>query len=495
LSICIIAASILPANAFSQSFLSQYKGLPYPTALSGGTTENSGTTANCGTAAAQTFSYDPFGNIDYSGSPYSFQPTYSPATNRMTSLGGYAPTYDPNGNLTNDSVTAFTWDANGNAISVNGVAVTYDALGRMAEQNSSGATSQIVYGPTGGKLALMNAQALETAFVGLPGHGTAVFTSGALNHYRHSDWLGSARLTSSTSQTVLSTSAYTPFGDPYAQSGASDLSFTGQNQDTSSGIYDFSAREYNPEGRWPSPDPSGLMYADPTHPQSLNLYAYVQNNPLLNVDPTGLALLVSCTDGTDTVTSIDVTITNPDGSSTTKTYFNVTAGEQKCTVFDNGSGLIPPLKRATFNLPALAPSNPTQPGKQSKSACNAQRVANAIPGATLTGNNTFQGGHEEYGIQVSGADLAGAGFSFYSSPFGNGNGYRTPFTGGHVNGQPGNITVPYAYGETFAGQAHFDVGNASSGFGGFAEHSFVDVLLGTLFGWIPGLHNFLDPGC
>ena len=113
----------------------------------------------------------------------------------------------------------------------------------------------------------------------------------------------------------------------------------------------------------------------------------------------------------------------------------------------------------------------------------------------MTGNNTFQGGHEEFGIQVSGADLAGSGFSFYSSPFGNGNGYRTPFSGAHVNGQPGNISIQYAYGETFAGQAHFDVGNASSGFGGFAEHSFVDVLLGTLFGWIPGLHNFLDPGC
>jgi hypothetical protein len=73
----------------------------------------------------------------------------------------------------------------------------------------------------------------------------------------------------------------------------------------------------------------------------------------------------------------------------------------------------------------VAPNNPAQPGKQPKSACNAQRVANAIPGATLTGNNTFQGGHEEYGIQVSGADLSGAGFSFYSSPFGNGNGYRS----------------------------------------------------------------------
>ncbi len=32
------------------------------------------TSGNCGSAAAQTFSYDPFSNIDKSGSPYSFQP-------------------------------------------------------------------------------------------------------------------------------------------------------------------------------------------------------------------------------------------------------------------------------------------------------------------------------------------------------------------------------------------------------------------------------------
>jgi hypothetical protein len=29
LSLCLIAASVLPATAFSQSFLSQYEGLPY----------------------------------------------------------------------------------------------------------------------------------------------------------------------------------------------------------------------------------------------------------------------------------------------------------------------------------------------------------------------------------------------------------------------------------------------------------------------------------
>jgi len=56
-----------------------------------------------------------------------------------------------------------------------------------------------------------------------------------------------------------------------------------------SGLYDFPAREYNPlEGRWPSPDPAGIDSANPTDPQTLNLYSYVRDNPLSMVDPTGL---------------------------------------------------------------------------------------------------------------------------------------------------------------------------------------------------------------
>jgi hypothetical protein len=55
--------------------------------------------ANCASAAAQTFAFDPFGNINKSGSPYSFQPTYSTSTNRMTALGSFAPTYDSNGTI------------------------------------------------------------------------------------------------------------------------------------------------------------------------------------------------------------------------------------------------------------------------------------------------------------------------------------------------------------------------------------------------------------
>jgi hypothetical protein len=51
----------------------------------------------------------------------------------------------------------------------------------------------------------------------------------------------------------------------------------------------------NNTGRFMSPDSSGLAFADPTNPQSLNLYGYGLNNPLTNVDPSGL----SCVTGDD----------------------------------------------------------------------------------------------------------------------------------------------------------------------------------------------------
>jgi len=244
--------------------------------------------ANCGAAASQTFSFDPFGNISKSGSPYQFQPTYNSATNRFATIPGTTPSYDSNGNVSSDGSHTYAWDANGNSTSIDGVSLTFDALDRLVEQNRSGSYTQIVYGPTGGKLALMSGQTLQKAFIPLPGQATAVYTSSGLDHYRHSDWLGSARLTSSPSRTVVSTTAYAPFGEPYAQSGTADLSFTGMNPDTVSSDYDFLAREYSIQGRWPSPDPAGLAAVNPANPQSWNRYSYVINNPLALVDPLGL---------------------------------------------------------------------------------------------------------------------------------------------------------------------------------------------------------------
>src|SRR5271170_1956699 len=64
---------------------------------------------------------------------------------------------------------------------------------------------------------------------------------------------------------------------------------TGKERDTESGLDYFGARYYaSTMGRFMGPDPSGLVFASFANPQSLNLYSYAQNNPLIYTDPTGL---------------------------------------------------------------------------------------------------------------------------------------------------------------------------------------------------------------
>jgi len=262
-------------------------------------------TVDCGsTIWKQNFTYDPYGNITKAavGTGVSFASTYSAttaATNRLTQIGTLVPTYDGQGNLTYDTVHSYSWDADGKMLSVDSTAVnlTYDALGRMVEQNRGGVYTEIVYSPTGQKLALMNGSTVSKALVPLPGGGTAVYASGTTGplFYRHSDWLGSSRLATTQSRTKYFDVSYAPFGENYKDSGTADYSFTGQNQDTMSQYYDFLFREYSQvEGRWLSPDPAGMAAVNPANPQSWNRYAYVMNAPLLLTDPLGLKTPKPC---------------------------------------------------------------------------------------------------------------------------------------------------------------------------------------------------------
>src|SRR5579864_7227706 len=148
----------------------------------------------------------------------------------------------------------------------------------MVEQNNNGAYTQIVYSPAGGKLALMNGQTLSKAFIPLPAGSQAVYLATGLTFYRHGDWLGSSRFASTPVRGCYYDLAYAPFGEDFAHTtqfpcakDPVDLDFTGQNQDTVSGMYDFLYREYAPtHGRWISPDPAGRGAVDPMNPQTWN---------------------------------------------------------------------------------------------------------------------------------------------------------------------------------------------------------------------------------
>src|SRR6185437_9204258 len=98
---------------------------------------------------------------------------------------------------------------------------------------------------------------------------------------------------------VCETIVNTPFGDGQAASGScsdsSPMHFTGKQRDTETNLDDFGARYFTSAmGRWVTPDwsarPSAEQYADLSNPQSLNLYAYVNNNPTTHVDADGHAV-------------------------------------------------------------------------------------------------------------------------------------------------------------------------------------------------------------
>lgn len=240
----------------------------------------------CGSVWSQTFTYDPFGNVTKSGS-ISWQPGYNGSNNQYTLAG---TSYDSDGNLLNDTFHAYTWNAYGRPTTIDSITRTYDAFDRIVEQNLSGTFYQTVYDPTGGKLGVFNGSTIQQLYVPLPGGAAAEYYSWGLSNYRHSDWVGSDRLESSASNhSILGDNAYAPFGEPYAQTGNGEISFTGQNKDTVWLQYDFLFRQYDPkQGRWISPDPAGLSAADPGNPQSWNRYSYVEDSPLSAVDPTGL---------------------------------------------------------------------------------------------------------------------------------------------------------------------------------------------------------------
>ena len=243
--------------------------------------------ANCGSVWSQTFSYDAFGNIAKSGSA-TFAAGYNSSTNRISSVGGFTPTYDANGNTLTDPAHSYSWDSVGKPVTIDNVNLTYDALGRMAEQNRSGAYTQFVYGPHGGKLGIYNGQTLQKGMIQLPGGALAVYGPSGILYYGHADHLGSIRVGSTSARAISFDLAYAPFGETYAISGSTDPSFTGMRQDSVTGLFDFPAREYSNEGRWHSPDPAGVSSFQLTDPQSLNRYAYARNTPLSIVDPTGM---------------------------------------------------------------------------------------------------------------------------------------------------------------------------------------------------------------
>jgi RHS repeat-associated protein len=261
-----------------------------------------------------TYTYDDFGHVSTSSKTgQSFNWKYDPAGNRWQQnapQGGPAPqyvmdannhisasdgvTYDAAGNVSNDGFHSYAYDAEGRLLTVDTTAgsYVYDAFGRRVRTTVNSQAEDFVYD--------QNGRAIDQ-FVGSSGgwwrgevYGAGMHLATYTNsttYFDHSDWLGTIRAHSNTMGASVETCASLAFGDAQNCTGTdwSPLHYTGQSLDPESNLTHFLYRQLSTtQGRWTTPDPAGLAVADASNPQTWNRYAYVLNNPLSYIDPSGL---------------------------------------------------------------------------------------------------------------------------------------------------------------------------------------------------------------
>lgn len=105
-------------------------------------------------------------------------------------------------------------------------------------------------------------------------------------HFFTTDHLGTPRLKTDLAGAVAATPKYRPFGEKIVSPLEQGPEFAGMERDAKSGDFYVHARfQRSSLGRFVSLD---LVLGKPERPSSWNRYAYVVNNPVNNIDPTGL---------------------------------------------------------------------------------------------------------------------------------------------------------------------------------------------------------------
>jgi RHS repeat-associated protein len=213
--------------------------------------------------------------------------TYN-GVNQLTGIGGLPFSYNANGNLINDGQRTYLWDAENRLVAVQAppskvTKFSYDGLGRRIAifSNSVNGANNARYLWCGTSLCQARTNnGVVTRQYYLEGEMRA----GDQRLYYARDQLGSVRDGLDTTSGSSSVSyGYDPYGNLTQSVGnvSTDFRYAGMFFHEDSGLYLTRYRAYDPRtGRWLSRDPM-------EESAGANLYAYVADNPINLIDPSG----------------------------------------------------------------------------------------------------------------------------------------------------------------------------------------------------------------
>ncbi len=250
-----------------------------------------------GRTADYQYGYDAAGNIasftgfqipDYEAG----NTQYAYIANRLVSIAGRSYVYDSDGNILSDGIRNFTYNQDNRLIKVSLKDVVigeyfYDAFGRRVKKTALGKTTLFFYDLAGNLISETDENGNpQRDYIYLNGEPVALKLYGtqAGMYYLINDHLGTPQKIADSSGQVVWAVAYFPFGKARITTEiiTNNLRFPGQYFDAESGLHYNWNRYYDPDtGRYITADPVGLS-------GGINLYVYVQNNPINYIDPEGL---------------------------------------------------------------------------------------------------------------------------------------------------------------------------------------------------------------
>lgn len=222
----------------------------------------------------------------------------------VASIGTVTPVYDANGNMLNDGTHVYAYDFENRLVEVDGgttAVYKYDALGRRIQKVTTAGTINYFYD---GQFMVeeRNASDVVTAtyISGAEIDNILSMSRGGNTYFYHHNSLGSVVAITDNTGTAAERYEYDAYGKPTIFDNAYSLlaataigntfMFTGREYDAETANYHYRARSYNPVlGRFMQQDPIG-NWGDMNN--NGNGVSYVGNNPVNEIDPMGLFMVV-----------------------------------------------------------------------------------------------------------------------------------------------------------------------------------------------------------